>query len=401
MATLQLDHHDTFLGYPTALLPSMYTVSSGVIALDAQVGSPFQGQSVLTAGVNLYNGFRGGPSAYILAGYKGRITSIDGTQLLSMMTIAFSSKLLLRTRAGGYLEVHSPPTLLGTSNSGLIQQDVTYMVEVAAFFGNPGSIEVRVNGLRVPQLTTVDWLADLSGQPQGMLAQPNLTTSPNPSFVNFSPNSNLVLGYVYQKVGTSLWKSVATGTALYSDLSDFHGDGVRTRLPVTGDGATYPITAVGSRWGFGGSGAPATVAAACGETQVDSDVGYVVDSTAPTGSALDRISFDCANLPSTASRVIAIQRNIVARGSAIASARLKSGLVSPAAATPSATYVRDIDPDPSAAGADLTHQLVNGQFKTFRLPYSQLPYSVGGTTILTRTRVNELEPATELFAMSP
>lgn len=265
---------------------------------------------------------------------------------------------------------------VATANLGL-SNAVYYKWQFAVGFTNPATIETRLNGLRVPALTTTDWVA-AGGQPAGTLTPPAITASQARRVVIGTAATHHYY-YLLQKFHTAVWTTNTTG-ATFALLSDFPvGDKKYWTYPNAA--GNYPVNTGNWKDSAGGGGPifpgvgtyPANIAdSAAG---MDSDGSYLRNQTAGTAVANDRISYKTTDLPTAASAVGWVQRTVWARYDATGtSSTIKPGLRSPSTAT-----VPDTD-FPNADDALGTTYTV-GTSNAGSIWYPQMPYTIAGTTV--------------------
>lgn len=393
MANLTLDFFDTFLAYTTPLAGRYTHQPTLVISTEASAG-PFLGERVATPGTSMYKAV----TATETLGMGQKMAPLSGNSWsLAQMRNSVLGGLEWRVLLDGSVAlISSHLGTLNTSPAGIVPIGTAYIVvETFARFVASGSIETRINGTRIPSLTTTDWVLDAgTGQPAGTLAPMNLSTIPGglPTIPDFGGFKRI--GWLYQKRGSGLWKSIPTGVTVIGDLSDFIGDAKRGWNPVNAAGAAYPFGA-GSNWKdsttLDGGGSPIgagtyPTCVADSPAGVDSDTSFLGNITTPTAATADKISHDYTNLPANATKVLAAQRSLVLKGSATGSP------------TRCRTYLRNAGVDVVDTG-DI--DIVNGQYLCTTRAYGQMPYTIAGTTIWSPTTYNAIEGVLEALSLTP
>lgn len=380
MATLELQFLDCFQHYPSAALPAKWTDSNAAL-LVTETLAPFAGEKVCQTG----SGSSGQRQAFVaaqyaMAGVKSVIPNLGSNRaIVGFATSADRTPLVLIATTTGALELRTNgfltsfgTTTIATSPPNQVSSNVYFVAEMACKFAAAGSvsIEVRLNGVRVPSLTTTDW--PLSGAHLAGTLNPAAVTLLPASPATFSQlwfNSSNRMGWVHVSTGSSLWKSIATDLTTYSGISDFAGNALRGWLPPDAVTATYPLAAGG--WQNGAGTAPASVADA---SLMDSDSSYIVNTdTATTGDVNDSVGFTYGNTPGSATRILRVQRFLVGRIEAAV-----SGTIRP--------YLRNGGTDYQYP-ADLT---LGPSYGIHVMPYTQPPYG-GADAIWTPTILNNIE----------
>lgn len=332
-------------------------------------------------------------------------TGIEGRQLLGPSSSGFSLfapsvgatvAAVLKTNASGGLELWygNLATQLGVTTSVNLANGTYYTLEffygAVAGVGN-GRCETRINGLRVPELTTTNFGAS-GGQPAGTLNP--ATAGGGLNWANFGVPDRIILcpfaasngvpiQYYWQKNGASLWQTLDTGSTTYeTDISDFVGVKKKAwAYPNAVGNYTMPGAGSGtqtSNWSNGAGTYPSNIADQPGG--MDSDTSYIRNSTNGSGVAADKISHKYLDLPSTAVKIGWVQRTVWARLFQASTGNIRSGVRSPATATPANTDTMDAN---AALGA--TYSVGSGL--ALSNYYPKMPYTVGGSNIWTPATV--------------
>lgn len=332
MASLTADGGDLCLHYSTGTFSHKYTSGSGSIVTETL--APFASEPVLQPSLAVHALTASASIVYGAA--KLLLTNQSPNSVFYFRTDPTGTQSIGLFAIGGTLCLFkgnfSNPTIGGSiaTAPALILDNVYYTFELAVkcAFAGSASVEVRLNNVRVPQLTSTDYTAS-GGQPAGTLTQSTLDTAlnvANDPIRDFSLGSSKRVAWWVVKRGTSLWKSIATGATTYADATDFVGDRKRAFLRCTGVGN---YTVAGGNWDNGAGTFPTNLADASGSfSATDSDTSYVNNTTAPVtaGSPLsaDKLSMDYENLPGTATSVGFVQRVVHARSNLSTQAQLQT-----------------------------------------------------------------------------
>lgn len=250
----------------------------------------------------------------------------DGTELWSLRCSSDGHLHFFRGAAEHAFTTGTAPISDGVSTY--------YTVECAIANTATASVETRIGGIRVPQMTTTDWGA-AGGQPAGTMTPPTAT---DPGAVldrielaNLASGQYPQIYWYYQKNGSSLWTTVTTAGGTFAVKSDFVGPSKRIWLRPTAAG-TYPL-AGGNFWANGAGTYPTSIddQAAGG---MDSDGSYIKNATAGTGAVNDKVSHLYTLLPDTATTINFVQRSVIARAESAGTDVIRAGVRSPANATP-------------------------------------------------------------------
>lgn len=413
MATYDLDHLDTFLHFnTTGALDAKYTDrGSATIAIEGLPNTPFSNENICQLGITQSRAFSR-LAEYAIVGAK-RTVSLNSALIINIsnqpsgnglcsLSLSTLNNGTVQLRTGGLYNgfgstviASSPPGLAIGNISG---QNPNYaMWEMACRFVSApnASIETRLNGVRVPSLTTDNFAASADGTDGvGLISQASVTLnaaaiSPLPSMMNFVGSGKC--GWNYIALGTALWKSRRTDTTTRAGQADFIGDGKRwcSRVDLASAPYSYP-----TNWVDGILNSPATTIvtfpAELAETNFDGDVGHIRNVTVPTGVDADRASWGYLPLPSTATKVLALQRTLFARGNGTtALTKMKTGMLNGGAP------VEDAGAGPVIIDGGV---LADGTYLCFRRPQNQPP--AGGTAIWTPGIANAQKAYVQLFSMS-
>lgn len=337
-------------------------------------------------------------SRFMGAGIEGRTLLGGGAGGFSLLAPCngVTVAAVLKTNSSGGLELWygNLATQLGVGNVALANgtyYTIEFFYGAAVGVGN-GRSEVRVNGVRVPELTTTNFTAS-GGQPAGTL---NPTTAgggldwgsfgaPDKIILcPFAASNGPPIQYFWQKHGASLWQTLSTGSTTYaSDASDFVGAKRKAWVYPNAVG-NYTMPAAGSgtqtsNWGNGLGTYPASVADQPGG--MDSDTSYIQNSTNGSSVAGDKISHKYVDIPSTAVTIGWVQRTVWGRLFQASTANIRSGLRSPSTATPANT-----DSNDATAALSATYGVGTPNF-ALSTYYPRMPYTVGGSDIWTPATV--------------
>lgn len=370
MATLIDAGGDTFLHYPSSRISEKWTSAQGASLVTETLDGPFKNEPVMQIGGGLSTHIAFPPSETVYFSMK-RVTT--GTTAFNDHVLFHIGNINNLNILGGYIRGGGAISLGtgGVINAGpgstplaqasaILQANVYFLLEGALRAVAPpnASLEIRLNGVRVPSLSTDNFLA--SGvHPAGTIVQSSLNLSnisQLPNQIDVGSSFTQRMGWFFQSRGSGLWTSIGTGTT-YALRSDFLGDGKRFWCPYDGAdvaGFNFPT----ANWLLGGGAA--NVAAAIGKASATGDTGgYIVDAVAPVPAAADSCSFTIQDPPALATKILRAQHVIHARGSATGSpSRLKTGLYNGAGV---ATY------DPAFLA------LVDGQYKFYIQPETNDP----------------------------
>ena len=254
-------------------------------------------------------------SSYAMFGFEGRNLPAGSTTLNTATKFGFAGAAQvcsLRIGGNGQMALYlSDSTLVGVTTTAPISSSTTfYTIECAFASTNPISCETRVNGVRLAELTTVDFGA-AGGQVAGTMAQAAYASPVQMThvFVNLNTLASPVLYYWWQKNHSAIWHPVVTGAgASFAEQSDFLG--VKKKFQLT-PSAVGNYTLV--NWANGAGTHPTNIADTSAGT--DDDTSYIRNQTDPGGvsAANNRVSHAFTDLPGTATRVGWVQRNIIGK----------------------------------------------------------------------------------------
>lgn len=299
--------------------------------------------------------------------------------VLKFMTSGVSIISTLACTINGALQLYNGNTLVAATANGFVNNTNYYTIEFAWGNVTPPVSEVRVNGVRVPELTTANFTAT-GGQPAGTLVQDVGHTMNAPQTAGTI--ARVILGdtsggtttsgvyWWYRKNGAALWVTVSTGST-FATTTDFEGPSIRIwRYPLAV--GNYPLV----RWSNSAGTHPTNIADNPNGT--DGDTTAIQNGTAGTGTAADKISHTYATLPPGTTRVGIFRRTVIAKltggTSTIRSGRRVGGVDTPDTAV--------------ALGAG---------YAALKTPY---PCQPDGTTVTTPTLANALEGYIEQQALT-
>jgi len=390
MATMTLDFLDTALHYPSGLITQKYSSGGGSVLTESI--APFAGQPVFSssfAGRALRT-----PSEYIYVGSK-LVTGADGMLFFLQYDSQVTNSIGMAW-IGGYLCLFkgnfTGPTISGSlaAVGGIMNSGVYYTVEMAIrLHATLSSFEIRLNGTRVPGLTTDDF-TPAQGQPAGTITvHPDTSIGVGPTnlarFLGLGVVNGKRHAWTALKTGTGAWTSLPTiGSSLYANASDFIGDRKRAYLRPVASAGNY--TLAGGNWNDGVGSFPANLADASGSfSSGDSDGSYIVNTTTPsvpgTPGSADKFSMNYEDLPPEATSVGAVQRITHGRSAFSSSAQLqtfrRSGVV-------------DYADTPTIALGDAAYQ--------YKLTPHDTP--ANSTNIWTPTSVNAIEGGIATYTLT-
>lgn len=423
MATLTHDFADTFLPYASQTIMQQKGWSTGGSITPETVGT-FSGERVFAAGAG--SGSQRSLRLNATVGYLAMKTRVTvGPQSASLCMFTSSTQgtgfnLHLYVNAAGKLELGTnlnvgAATILGTAPLAQLVSVNTYYAVELAFFVVPGglcSVETRLNGQRIPELTTLD-IGAAGPHLAGTMTRPTQYTSANfPTIGGIKLGGGQNVAWVLVKRGAALWHFVESVTppTTYAQASDFIGDAKRAWLPDDGAG-NYAIGGA-NRWTMGAGSYVGGIADATGVVSTtstypptgngaDSDTSYAVNTTNAAGSpgANDRLSHTYSNLPATATRVHAVQKFIQARSAQSSLAQLR-------------TFYRtggaDLFDFSGAADVNELLALSASNYAVFTRQWTTQPHAVNNPTgngtggaLWTPTLVNAIESGFELYRLEP
>lgn len=400
MATMTSGFMTTFLPRLAGIEPGVWTSSPNPFIYATESGATHNGERTWSP-TQSYRTF-GTASTYAMAGFEARTLLGTGGAPGNNWLFAFCQGspstvvATLRVDAAGIMYlVNGAGTSLGNSGASVIGSNSTYYT-VECALGNVGAgaciLETRLNGARIPSLTTSGFGA-AGGQPAGTMGVFSTGTLGTISMIVVAHNSTAqtpVIYYYWQKNGSSPWTTVdtnATPPVTFAQKTDFVGQKKRAWLNPSAAG-NYTLAA--GNWDDGLLTYPASIADSTGGTPgMDSDNSYIKNIVSGTAVSADKVSHAYTDLPGTATNVAFVQRTVFSRWDQVnISDTIRSGV--------RITATDFMDPDSvvtsgySAGGTSLAGSVY----------YPQMPVAVSSTTVWSATTVNALEGILEQRAFT-
>jgi hypothetical protein len=288
-------------------------------------------------------------SAFAMLGFEGRgmqggVGSRWGFRTAGNASVAriYIGSSVILLEVGG--------STVATYTHGLV--NTTYYTVEFAYGTSGGNVrsEVRLNGARVPALTTDNFTA-ATGQSAGALsssiaAGAGGTAAMSRAMMNEGTQASPVLYYWWQKNHSALWTTVPSGGTAFVDQSDFLG--IKKKYLLVPNSIAAPFNAYnvgggtvgGANWTNGAGTHPTNLA----DAPID-DTLYVQNQNDGGGAdvAGNILGQGYTDLPAAATRVGWVQRTCWARTFQAGSSGIlaRSGIRSGAADTPASTNFFD------------------------------------------------------------